>query len=309
MRVLITGASGFVGRWLVERLLETGHEPISLPIGADVVDAAVVRAAVDEVRPDAIAHLAAVAFVADAAADPATAFKVAVAGTVNVLEAVRASAPTATVLVIGSSDVYGHPAPSELPLSENAVLRPRTPYALSKAAQESVALAYGARYGGRVIITRSFNHTGPGQRPVFVVPALARRVEALAAGAAVDIPAGNLDVRRDIGDVRDVVDAYRLLLEGAAEGKIGAGGQAVNVCTGRSVAIRWVLEELCKLAGVEPRIRIDPALTREGDPPEIRGDPSLLERLTGWRATTPIAQTVADIWASVSAQAETTAET
>lgn len=308
MRVLITGASGFVGRWLVARLREAGHEPIPLPEELDVVDAVAVSGAVEDARPDAVAHLVAVAFVADAAADPVTAFRIAVAGTINVLEAVRAWVPTAPILVAGSADVYGNPLATDLPLTESAALRPLTPYALSKAAQESVALAYGARYGGRVVVARSFNHTGPGQRPVFVVPALAQRVVALAAGTAVHVPVGNLDVRRDICDVRDVVDAYRRLLESAAEGRIGAGGLAVNVCTGRSVVIRWVLEELCRLAGVEPRIRIDPALAREDDPPEIRGDPSLLEQLTGWRATTPFSQTLADIWASVSGPVEASVE-
>jgi GDP-4-dehydro-6-deoxy-D-mannose reductase len=309
MQVLITGASGFVGRWLTARLRDAGHVPIPLPEGVDVVDAPAVSRAVDDIRPDAVAHLAAVAFVADAAADPATALRIAVAGTINVLEAVRATAPGAAVLVTGSADVYGNPRAADLPLAEDTALLPRTAYALSKVAQESVALAYGARYGLRVVVTRSFNHIGPGQRQMFVVPALAQRVVALAAGSAVDIPVGNLDVRRDMTDVRDAVDAYRRLLESVAAGGIAPGGLTVNICAGRSVAIRWVLEELCRLAEVEPRIRIDPGLVRPDDPPEIRGDPSLIEQLTGWRATTPMTQTLADVWASVSAPVEAAAET
>jgi GDP-4-dehydro-6-deoxy-D-mannose reductase len=299
MRVLVTGASGFVGRWLTETLGGAGHEVIAIGHDVDVLDADSISQALIDASPDAIAHLAAIAFAPDASADPAAAFSVAIGGTLNVLEAARSAERPPAVLVTGSSEVYGAPRSDDLPLRESAPLMPRSPYALSKAAQESVALAYAARFGMRVAVSRSFNHAGPGQRPVFVVPALAERIRALVAGDASDIPVGNIDVRRDLTDVRDVVDAYRLLLEAALEGTVPRGGIVVNVCSGRSIAIRFVVEELCRLAGVEPVIRVDRDLVRPNDPPEIRGDATLLENLTGWRATTPLTTTLADVWASV----------
>lgn len=299
MRVLVTGASGFVGRWLTKELITAGHEAVETPSRVDVTDADAVREALDTTRPDAIAHLAAVAFAPDAAADPKVTFSVAVGGTINVLEAVRSMSRHVVVLITGSSEVYGSPAPDELPLRESNPIAPVTPYALSKAAQESVALAYAARYGLTVVVTRSFSHTGPGQRPLFVVPALAQRVHALATGQAADIRVGNVDVRRDFCDVRDVVDAYRRLLEAAVAEQVGARGLVVNVCSGQSVSIRWILEELCRLAGVKPSLRVDPTLVRPGDTPEVRGDPSLIEQLVAWQASTPLARTLADVWAAV----------
>ncbi len=299
MRVLVTGASGFVGRWLAQSLDGAGHEVIPTGHETDVTNADAVMDAVEQTAPDAIAHLAAVAFAPDAAADPGEAFAVTVGGTLNVMEAARAMERPPIVLVAGSSEVYGAPRLEDLPLRESAPLGPRNPYALSKAAQEAVALAYAARHGMRVVATRSFNHTGPGQRPVFVVPALTQRVLAVARGDAAAIPVGNLDVRRDLSDVRDVADAYRLLLEAAGNGTVPRGGLVVNVCSGRSVAIRFILEELCRLAAVEPEIRVDPALVRPQDPPDIRGDASNLERLVGWTPTTALTTTLADVWASV----------
>lgn len=298
MRVLVTGASGFVGHWLSKALTDAGHDVIALGSEVDVTDAAAVDEALGASAPDAVAHLAAVAFSPDATADPYGAFSVAVGGTINVLEAVRHAARPPVVLVTGSSEVYGAPGPDDLPFRESSALRPQGPYSLSKAAQESVALAYAARYGLSVVVTRSFNHAGPGQRPVFVVPALAQRVRALASGEAEDIPVGNLDVRRDLFDVRDVADAYRRILEAQAGTVVEAGGLILNVCSGRSVAIRDVLEGLCRLAGLEPVIRVDPGLVRKLDPPEIRGDPSAIKALIGWEATTPLEKTLADVWAA-----------
>lgn len=298
MRVLVTGGSGFVGRWLTDNLKRAGHQILADGERIDVTQSADIRHAVSETLPDAIAHLAAVSFAPAAAANPINAMAVAVGGTINVLEAVRSMANPSVVLVTGSSEVYGLPDPKDLPLREDSPLHPRKPYALSKAAQESVALAYAARFDLHVVVTRSFNHTGPGQSEHFVVPAMTRRVHALAVGSSETIPAGNVDVRRDICDVRDVAEAYRLLLEAARRGEIGARGLVINVGSGRSVAIRWIVEELCRLAGVEPRLRVDPDLVRPDDAPEIRGDPALIRHLTGWKAHTPLTTTLADMWAS-----------
>jgi GDP-4-dehydro-6-deoxy-D-mannose reductase len=268
MRVLVT-AEGFVGRWLTEALAAAGHA-VAAPGRADldVTVAESVRHALARFEPDAVAHLAAVSFAPDARSDPARALLVNVGGTINLLEAVRGRASPPVVLVTGSSEVYGAPDPSELPLSEESPLAPRTPYALSKAAQEGVSLAYAARYRLRLVATRSFNHSGPGQRPVFVVPALAARIAAVREGREPAIPVGNVDVRRDFTDVRDVARAYRLLLEAAHGGRIERGGAVLNVASGRAIAVREIVDRLCALAGVPARISTDPALVRPDDPPE-----------------------------------------
>jgi GDP-4-dehydro-6-deoxy-D-mannose reductase len=301
MRVAVTGARGFVGRWLTRELESRGHTVVAgdRP-GLDVQDSSSTRAFLERAAPDAVAHLAAVSFAPDARAEPERAFETNVGGTMHLLEAVRLVDPSPAILVTGSSEVYGSPASEDLPLRESAPLRPRTPYGLSKAAQEAVAIAYARRYGLRAVVTRSFNHSGPGQRPVFVVPAVAARVLALRNGADSKIAVGNTEVRRDFTDVRDVVAAYVLLLEAAVDGRIEPGGQVLNVASGRSVAIRELIEELCRLAGVEPRLETDPALVRADDPPEIVGDAGELRRLTGWAPQHDVREMLAAVWADVS---------
>ncbi len=300
MRVYVTGAIGFVGRWLLRELAASGHEVVAAP-GPDVLDITdrngLARWFSSSGRPDGVIHLAGMAFAPDAHHDPSEAFRVNVAGTIAVFEALRTLGVRPSVLVSGSADVYGMPRPEDLPLTEQTPLDPLLPYAISKAAQEAAAVEAGVRYGFPVVVTRSFNHAGPGQRPVFVVAAMARRVLALQRGETAVIPTGNVDVRRDLSDVRDVVRAYRLLLEAALGGSLGNPPTIVNVASGRVVTVRWVIEELCALAGVEPALEVDASLVRASDPPEIAGDSSLLTSLTGWRPTFPLEQTLADVLA------------
>lgn len=235
MRIFVTGAIGFVGGWLQRELLAAGHEVVAAP-GPDELDIADRDALIGWFSggPEAVMHLAGMAFAPDARSDPAEAFRVNVGGTVAIFEALRALGLRPPTLVTGSSEVYGSPSSEDLPLAESAPLLPRQPYAVSKAAQEGVAIEAAVRWGFPVVVTRAFNHSGPGQRPVFVLPALARRVAAVKRGDSTSLIAGNIDVRRDIGDVRDVVRAYRLLLEGLADDRLGRELVVVNVATGRA---------------------------------------------------------------------------
>ena len=295
MRVLVTGASGFVGRWMVDELAGSGHEVTRTPSRdqLEISDAAAVAAFVAAARPNAIVHLAGLAFGPDADSDPRAA-RVNVDGTTAVLEAAKALMHRPAMLVAGSADVYGNPNPEDLPLKESAPLRPTTPYGRSKLAQEEVALAAAREGDLAVAVARSFNHTGPGQRAEFVAPALARRLLAAHEGGREFIAVGNIDVRRDITDVRDVVRAYRLILEGLADGRL-TSGTVLNVATGRSVAIREILRVLADIVGITGASRLDASLVRAVDPPEIVGDASLLRSLTGWEPRIPLRQTLTDL--------------
>ena len=298
MRVAVTGAFGFVGGWLVRELAAHGHEVVTN--GPDVTDAAAVAVWLGAERPDAIAHLAAISSPRAAAADPGAALAVNVGGSLAIIEAALALPDRPVVLVTGSSEVYG--VPDRLPIDEGAPLRPGSPYALTKAAAEAIATSAGLQHGLRTVATRSFNHTGPGQSADFAVPAIAARVAAAAAGRSGEIRTGNLDVAREFLDVRDVVIAYRLLLEGAAGGTVPPG-TTVNVGSGRSTSIRFIVEALRDLAGTDAPIVVDATLARSGEPDEIRCDPSRLATLTGWAPRIPIERTLADVLVSVVADA------
>ena len=300
MRVLVTGAGGFVGGWLTKELRAAGHEVIGPTVEElDVTDPEGVRSALERWRPDAVAHLAAVSFGPDAEEDPRSALRTTVGGTANVMEAARQSARPPSVLVTGSSEVYGRPSPRSLPLSETAQLGAASCYSLTKLAQESVALAHAARYDLVVVATRSFNHAGPGQRSRFVVPALAERIRDVRRGDADEVRVGNLDVRRDFTDVRDVVRAYRSLLELMAAGGLGRGGRVFNVCSGVSTSVREILDRFAALAGIRPTVRVDPALVRANDATEIRGDAAALHAATGWKPLIALEETLADVWDEV----------
>jgi GDP-4-dehydro-6-deoxy-D-mannose reductase len=301
MRIFVTGAIGFVGQWLEKELRGHGHEVVPAP-GPDVLDIAdqsgLARWLDDAAGPpDAVVHLAGMAFAPDAGHDPAEAFRVNVGGTVALFEALRAVGARPLVLVTSSADVYGTPRLEDLPLREDSPLDPNSPYALSKVAQEGVAAEAASRYGFPVIMTRSFNHAGPGQRPVFVVPAMARRVMAVKRGQATSIPAGNVDVCRDLTDVRDVVVAYRLLVEAAGRGELSSSFTVVNVASGGVVTVRSLIERLAALASVVPVIETDQSLVRADDPVAVRGDATLIHRLVGWQPAIPLEQTLRDVLA------------
>jgi GDP-4-dehydro-6-deoxy-D-mannose reductase len=294
MRAFVTGGHGFVGSWLLRHLADAG-DSVAAPDAdeVDILDLDRLAKALDAARPDAVYHLAGFAHVGQSWDRPDEVFRVNAEGTLNVLEAARlATMPTPPrVLVVSSAEVYGRVGPDALPLTEDAPIRPVSPYAASKAAAEALAVQAFLGRGVPTVIARPFNHTGPGQAPHFVVPAFAARIRAAAAAGDV-LRVGNLTPRRDLTDVRDVVRAYRLLVER------GEPGAAYNVCSGGDVAIEDLVRRLLAIAGRDLRLEVDPALLRPADVPVLRGDPGLLMAATGWRPEVPLDQTLADVLAA-----------
>jgi GDP-4-dehydro-6-deoxy-D-mannose reductase len=304
LRILVTGAHGFVGQWLIRELAGHDHDVVVAPPAKDleITDRDAVQRLVRNAAPDAIAHLAAVSFAGDARRDTERALRVNVGGTAAVIEAARGLSKRPVLLVTGSSEVYGHPRPEDLPLRETAALRATAPYGLSKLAQEGVAVELATAYEIPLIVTRAFNHIGPGQRPEFVVPALAGRIAEAVAGRADFIPVGNADVQRDFLDVRDVVYAYRLLLE-AAERALGQDGPVVvNVASGTSVSIRWIAETMKRRAGCSAELAVVPALVWPDDAPNIVGCADMLMQMTGWRPARAVDAALEEILAEAMAR-------
>jgi GDP-4-dehydro-6-deoxy-D-mannose reductase len=289
VRALITGAGGFAGGHLAAHCRARGDDVIeaSRRSGTDLRDAGAARAAVEDAQPDVVYHLAARAHVGESWADPASFLRDNLGMALNVLEAVRAEAPRATVVAVSSGELYG--APVALPVGEDAPLRPQNPYAVSKTSADLLAGLYADAHGLRVIRPRAFNHAGPGQEPSFAIASFARQAaEAAERGEdPIRFRTGNPDTRRDYTDVRDVVRAYRLLAERAEPG-------VYNVCTGRSTSASELLTMLAAAAGAGLDHEVDPGLVRAHEVMEVRGDPGRLRAATGWEPEIPLERTLAD---------------
>ncbi|HEX4627992.1 MAG TPA: GDP-mannose 4,6-dehydratase [Gemmatimonadales bacterium] len=316
MKVLVTGADGFVGRWLTRRLLGDGREvygavrpgqspaPVApagdltpeersavrwLPL--ELTDAESVRACVD-LPYDAVVHLAAVSSGVDATRDPGFAWNVNAAGTARVVQvlghAKRTGQADPVVLVVSTGEVYGA-CDERRPRRESDPVAPSTPYAASKAAEELAALEAWRRTGLRVIVARAFAHTGPGQDTRFVVPAFAERLRFAKRVNAPVVKVGNLEPVREFLHVRDVVDAYaRLLVKGQA-------GDVYNVASGQGVSLEALFDRLADLIGVHVIAEADPDLIRSGDILHLVGDASKLRATTGWAPRYTLDDTLRDV--------------
>ncbi|MBN1268099.1 MAG: GDP-mannose 4,6-dehydratase, partial [Kiritimatiellae bacterium] len=288
-------------------LQEAGHEvsgldhesapglPAERMVTGDVRNPDTVAEAVRHLNPEACVHLAGIAFVPTGWSDPHLVFSVNLTGTINVLEAFRQHAPKARLLFVTSSEVYGR-TPGPAPLTEAAPLAPANPYACSKMAADVMALLYARRYGMPAMTARPDNHTGPGQSDLFVTVAFATQLAAIAAGKAEPVlRVGNLDNVRDFTDARDVVRAYRLLVER------GRAGEAYNIASGREVSVRVLLDGLCSVAGTYPRIEVDPQRYRPTDARPVL-DTAKLRNDVGWAPRIPLQQTLHDIYLACRAQ-------
>lgn len=299
MRILVTGSLGFVARHLIPELENSGHEVLRHDIEyisgyhyCDLRDRRATTKLVKALKPDACVHLAGIAFVPMGWRDPELVYSVNLMGTLNLLEAFRHQRPGARVLVVSSSLIYRNNCSPGERLDEQAYMYPPDIYAISKIAADLTALGYASRYGMPVMTARPINHIGPGQSTKFVTASFAAQLKSMAvAKRPATIHVGNLESRRDFVDVRDVVRAYRLLIEQ------GEPGEPYNIATGRLHTIREVLERLCAIAGVEPEIEIDPKLHRPTDSSPLM-DISKIRSRTGWEPRIPLEQTLRDLYAA-----------
>lgn len=308
-RTLVTGAAGFVGGHLIQWLgaeegadvvawyRSGGTAPPADGFGEtsasrvtwqaiNLLDAPGVHRALADLRPVAVYHCAGAAHVGLSWGNTTRTLEINVRGTHNLLEGLRRANVAARVVIPSSAMVY---APADRALSEDDALVPKSPYALSKLAQEMEGVrAIGN--GLDVTIARAFNHMGPRQDPHFSASGFARRIADIEAGRwEPEIAVGNLDAQRDLTDVRDTIRAYRLILER------GAPGRPYNVCSGRAITIRELLDRLLARARVPVRVRVDPARLRPNDVPLLLGNPARIETELGWHPEIPLDRTLDDL--------------
>ena len=309
-KYLITGSSGFVGRHFLDYLEDNKIkcQVLGLDLDAmsphrefeyvklttdsvDLLNQSDLERIIYDFQPNYILHLASFSSVAFSWKNPTLSFKNNVNIFLNLLEVVRKYKLKARILSIGSSEEYGNVNPSETPLTENSPLRPLSPYAVARVSQEMLSKLYAASYGLDIIMTRSFNHIGPRQKDIFVVPSFIRRImEAKLAGKEeMNLTTGDLSIVRDFSDVRDVVKAYYLLL------KKGRKGEVYNICSGLPTKLSEIIEITSQILEIKVQTEVNPDLIRPNDNPLIMGSNSKLKADTGWEKSYDLSQSINDI--------------
>lgn len=304
MQWLITGATGFVGTHLVQYLERTQPNirivGTTLTLATDSAqtryancelrDQTAVSALLDQTRPDVIVHLAGQASIDQSFKDPWGTFQSNIQPLIYLMDTCVRLGLSPRTLVITSADIYGRVLPDELPVYENAAMRPANPYSVSKVTQDLLAQQYFMNYNLPIIRARPFNHIGIGQSEAFVVTAFAMQIARIEAGLqAPQIHVGNLQSSRDFTDVRDIVQAYVLLAER------GTAGEAYNVASGQSIRIDTILTRLLALCPLSIEVVTDTARLRPGDTSAVRASCDKLEAATGWKPTILLEQTLRDV--------------
>jgi GDP-4-dehydro-6-deoxy-D-mannose reductase len=310
MRVLITGITGFAGSHLADYILENHHDTevfglirwrsrmenilhikdrIHLVEG-DLKDLVSLKKGFAQAAPDRIFHLAAQSFVPTSWTCPAETFAINAIGQINLFEAILSLGLSPKIQIAGSSEEYGFVNTDEVPMRETNPLRPLSPYAVSKVAQDLLGWQYHRSYGLKVIRTRGFNHTGPRRGEVFICSNFAKQiVEIEKKKRDPVIYVGNLEAKRDFTDVRDTVRAYWLSLERGIEGEV------YNIGTGKTYSIQEILDLLLSLAKVDVNIEVDPTRLRPSDVPVLLSDSTKFRELTGWEPKIPFSQSLKDL--------------
>jgi GDP-4-dehydro-6-deoxy-D-mannose reductase len=300
-RILVTGIEGFAGGHLARHLASSGHTIFGLhwadaPAGlpgelhrGDVCDFESTRSILEQTRPDGIIHLAGISSVALSESYQMATYKVNALGTLRLLEAVRQLQLKCRVILISSADVYGRSNIGR-PLTEDLPSQPLSPYALSKHMTGEAGLFYHRAFGLDTVVLRPFSHTGPGQTTAFVFPKVANAIAQIEKGKQDPvIEMGDLSVRRDYTDVRDIVRAYLLALERCT------AGETYNVTSGKPLVLKEEVNYLCSLARVPMRVESSPAKFRPHDIPLLTGDPSKFAAATDWKPEIPFTQTLSDL--------------
>lgn len=305
MKALITGSLGFVGKYLREELENNGYEVTGLDIRpgdrtiqADLLNYEQICQIVQDEQPDAIFHLAGQADVGRSWKIPQTTMEINIVASINLMEAVRAAKLPIRMVLIGSSDQYGNLGAAGADVREELEMKPQSPYAISKRAQEEMAKLYAKSYGMDICMTRSFNHGGAGQRPGFMIPDFASGIVKIERGESESLSVGNLTSRRDFTHVRDVVRAYRLIAEK------GQRGEVYNVGSGKTYSAQEVLDLLRSMAECDIPVQQDPARMRPSDTPVICCNHEKLTRDTGWEPVNTIADVLCDTLAYYRAKNE-----
>lgn len=305
-KAFITGLTGFAGKHLAKHLLENGYEVSGTFLTEesaqnlenrnqinlhqlDLVDSEKTQKILEEVRPDYIFHLAAIASPRESFRDPMNTFTTNISGQLSIFESVRKlELFDSKILVISSAEVYGHVNPEDLPMDEKTPFMPTNPYAVSKITQDYLALMYHLTHKLKIVRVRPFNHVGPGQAPSFAISAFAKKIVDVEKGRESVMKIGNLTSKRDFTDVRDMVKAYLLAID---KGELG---EVYNLGSGRSHLMSDILNMMIGMSNVEIRTEEDPALMSPSDDPELLCDPSKFINLTGWNVEIPIEKTLQD---------------
>lgn len=292
VRAIVTGASGFVGPYLVEHLTSEGDDIVGVnsSTGPDLLDPAAWEELFARVQPEVVYHLAGWADVGGSWQNPHQAFRANAEGTMNVLLGAR-PVQGVRVIVVSSADIYGTVTPNELPLTEDSTVKPRSPYGVSKEAAEAIARQFNRGFGVDTVIARPFNHIGAGQTPKFAAAAFALKIAQCEIEGGGTVTHGDLSPRRDFLDVRDVVRAYRLLAEH------GTSGATYNICSGKDIQVTDVLQMLIDASNVPIRTMTDPDLIRPIDLAVHRGSYDRLASATGWKPEINLRDTLADVLA------------
>ena len=307
MNVLITGAGGFVGGHLLTHLSQTADLTLHGMLATeaerrpaleaqcshlwivDIRDPAAVHAALSEIQPERIYHLAGQAYGPQSFEDPRDTLETNVRGTLNLLEGVRRLNLPARVLVVGSAEVYGVVRADQLPVTEDTPFAPSSPYSVSKVGQDMLALQYNLAHHVFTVRVRPFNHIGPGQNNRFAISNWAMQIAEAEQGKREPVVyVGLLDATRDFTDVRDVVRAYSLAINK------GQSGSVYNVCTGQTHSMKVVLDKLVALSKVPIEIRFDKDRVRPTEIPVMVGDYRRLREQTGWEPLISLDQSLRD---------------